>query len=135
MTTQQPPIFITDLDHQRLSSLLSQVDDDTALALEDELGRAHIIAQADIPKDIVTMNSTVQFLDLSSEQKTTVTLVYPQDANADDNKISILAPVGAALLGLSIGQTIDWKMPNGQTKQLKVTDVIYQPEAAGKLNR
>lgn len=125
-------IFITDQDFHRLSSLASQVEGRWAEALEEELSRAHVISQKEIPRNVVTMNSRVQFVDETTGQTSEVTLVYPQDANLSEGRISILAPVGIALLGLSVGQSIDWTMPNGIVKNLKVLGVTFQPESAGQ---
>ena len=125
-------IFITDQDYHRLSALVSQVDSEWAELLEEEIGRANVIAQKDISREVVTMNSKIKFIDEVSNAESEMTLVYPQDANLEGGKISILAPVGIALLGLSVGQSINWKMPNGSMKKLKVKEVIYQPEASGQ---
>lgn len=132
MNTTTPRILITDQDFQRLSALVSITDDERSDMLDEELSRANIIAQADVPSSVVTMNSKVKFLDQSNGQTSEMTLVYPQDANLDEGRISIFAPVGIALLGLSVGQAIDWKMPNGQIKKLQVEQVVFQPEAAGQ---
>lgn len=125
-------IFITDQDYHRLTALVSQVEGQWAEALEEELSRANVISQKEIPRDVVTMNSRVKFLDESTGSESEMTLVYPQDAKLEEGRISILAPVGIALLGLSAGQSIDWKMPNGAIKKLKVQQVVYQPEASGQ---
>lgn len=125
-------IFVTDQDFHRLSSLVSQVEGAWADALEEELGRANVIAQKEMPNNVVTMNSRVQFLDETTGQESEVTLVYPKDADLAAGRISILAPVGIALLGLSVGQSIDWKMPSGVVKKLKVQQVLFQPEAEGE---
>lgn len=127
----EPRILVTDLDFHRLSALVSQVEGPFAEALEEELSRANVIAQKEIPKSVVTMNSRVQFLDEVTGQESEMTLVYPQDAKLEEGRLSILAPVGIALLGLSVGQEINWKLPNGQSKKLKVQAVTYQPEASG----
>ena len=125
-------IFITDQDYHRLMTLVGQEEGPMAEALEEELSRANVIAQAEIPRDVVTMNSKVKFWDASAEQENEITLVYPQDANLTEGRVSVLAPVGVALLGLSVGQSIDWKMPNGAIKKLKVKAITFQPEAAGQ---
>lgn len=125
-------ILVTDQDFHRLSALVSQVDGQWAEALEEELSRANVISQREIPNDVVTMNSRVRFIDETSGQESEITLVFPQDANLSEGRISILAPVGIALLGLSVGQTIDWKMPSGVVKKLKVQGVIFQPESSGQ---
>lgn len=125
-------IFVTDQDFHRLSSLVSQATGPWAEALEEELGRAHVISQKDIPNNVVTMNSKVVFYDEAASKESEVTLVYPSDADLAAGRISILAPVGIALLGLRVGQSIDWKMPNGSVKKLKVQSVTFQPEASGQ---
>ena len=104
-------------------------------ALEAELDRAEVVAPTDVPQDVVTMNSRVRFVDESTGEEHEATLVYPFDANVDEWRISVLAPIGAALLGLSIGQFIDWPMPDRATKRLRVVSVLYQPEAAGEFHR
>jgi regulator of nucleoside diphosphate kinase len=104
-------------------------------ALEAELDLAEVVAATDMPRDVVTMNSRVRFLDESTGAEQEATLVYPFEADVTEGRISVLAPVGAALLGLSIGQEIDWPMPNGAVKRLRVTSILYQPEAAGEFHR
>lgn len=101
-------------------------------ALEAELDRAEVVAPTAVPPEVVTMNSRVRFLDEDTGQQHEATLVYPFQANVSEWRISVLAPVGAALLGLSIGQSIAWPMPGGATKRLRVVSVLYQPEAAGE---
>jgi len=81
------------------------------------------------------MNSSADCVDEASNKHYTLTLVYPKDADADAGRISVLAPVGSALLGLRVGQTIDWPGQGGRTLRLKVTAIHYQPESAGDLHR
>ena len=130
----QPHIFVTDQDYHRLSALVGQYDNEAALQLEEELSRAHIVPQAEIPQSVVTMNSRLRYRDEGTGIEHEAALVYPQDANLEKGAISVLAPVGAALLGLSVGASIDWKMPNGAIKKITVTAVIFQPEAEGQFN-
>ncbi|MNJ93390.1 Regulator of nucleoside diphosphate kinase [compost metagenome] len=127
-----PGIFITDQDFHRLSALVEQIEGATATALDEELSRANVIAQKEIPPDIVTMNSRLKFVDEVSGQESEMTLVYPQEANLAEGRISILAPVGVALLGLKAGQSIDWQLPSGGKKRIKVQQIVFQPEAEGK---
>ncbi len=94
------------------------------------MGRASIVADEELPKDVVSMNSKVRLQDLETGQETIVTLVYPNDANIEENKISILAPVGSALIGLQVGQVIQWPVPSGQEKRFKVLAVLSQKESA-----
>jgi regulator of nucleoside diphosphate kinase len=130
-------VYVTRQDFDRLTQLLethvSRRDKPALTALEEELGRAVIVESSKIPADVVTMNSRVQFEDLDTDERTEVTLVYPQDGNVDQGKISVLAPVGSALLGLSVGQSISWPLPGVKTRNLRVVGVTYQPEAAGDL--
>lgn len=100
-------------------------------ALENELARAIVVPPEQIPKDVVTMNSRVVFEDETTGERREVTLVYPAHADIGAGKISILVPVGSALLGLRIGQSIDWNLPSGQRRRYRVIAVPYQPEAAG----
>ena len=129
-----PQIYLTDQDFQRLQILISEAEGDVAEALDEELARANVVAQKDIPRDIVTMNSKIEYVDVKTGDKNIVSLVYPQDANFDEGKISVLAPIGAALLGLKVGESIDWKLPNGQVKKVKVEQILFQPEAEGQFN-
>jgi regulator of nucleoside diphosphate kinase len=132
-------IFVTQKDLEQLTRLLethgSRRDADVRTALEEELGHAVVVDSAQIPPDVVTMNSRVRFEDLDTNEKLEVTLVYPRDSDVDQDKVSVLAPVGSALLGLSVGQSIRWPLPGGKSRHLRVVSVTYQPEAAGDLDR
>lgn len=131
MNTFEHDIIITDLDLQRLLPVVDQHDSATAESLESELHRAVIVLQRDVPPDVVTMNSEVVYEDLATGVRRTVRLVYPGEASAADGRISVLAPIGSALLGLRAGQEIDWRLPTG-TRRLRVVEVRFQPEAAGR---
>lgn len=129
-------ICITESDKARLENLF---DDISSLwkwdrryldALREELERAEVVAAADIPADVITMNSQVRVRDLAAGKVTVYTLVFPRDADFSRNRISILAPIGTALLGSRVGDVIEWKVPAG-IRRLKVESVLYQPEAAG----
>lgn len=134
--TAQPPIIITRADLQRLEALLEQLDDfdATAEALEAELSRAQVVGHTEVPAGVVTMNSRVHCREESSGKDYHLTLVFPEDAGGE-GKVSILAPVGSALLGLSVGQQIDWPGPAGKPLKLTLLAVEYQPEAAGAYQR
>ncbi len=95
--------------------------------LERELDRAVVVSSAAVPADVVTMNSRVRYTDENDGAQRTVTLVYPLHANAAEGKVSVLAPVGTALLGLSAGQSIEWDFPDGP-RRLRVDAVLHQPE-------
>lgn len=126
-------IYVTEHDLQRLEGIVGSGQSPNLDLLRDELDRATIVKSGEIPPNVVTMNSRVKFADLNSREELQITLVYPHSADASAGKISILAPVGAALLGLSVGDHIEWPVPSGKTRTLKVTEVLYQPEAEGKL--
>lgn len=98
--------------------------------LEKELYRGVLVDPQNVPKDVITMNSKVSVKDVESGEVTTYTLVYPSAANISENKLSILAPLGTALLGYRKGDIIEWPVPSG-IRKVKVDDIIYQPEAAG----
>lgn len=129
-------IYLTQNDCDRLSDLLEAYAAGSGGrrfdALENELARAIVVHASKIPKDVVTMNSRVVFEDETTGEQREVTLVYPTQADIGAGKISILVPVGSALLGLRVGQSIDWELPSGQRRRYRVIAVPYQPEAAGK---
>src|SRR6476469_5904055 len=130
--TEPPSIYLTQDDCDRLSNLLEAYAAGSGGrrfdALENELARAIVVPPEQIPKDVVTMNSRVVFEDETTGERREVTLVYPAHADIGAGKISILVPVGSALLGLRIGQSIDWNLPNGQRRRYRVIAVPYQPE-------
>lgn len=125
-----PPITITDNDLQRLAQLIINYDAEKTEQLDAELARAEVVPQREIGRDVVTMNSDVVYEDTATGARRQVRIVYPKDADAERGWISILAPLGSALLGLRVGQTIDWQVPS-RTRHLRVVDVPYQPEANG----
>ncbi|HSC82627.1 MAG TPA: nucleoside diphosphate kinase regulator [Pseudomonas sp.] len=131
-----PSITITRLDLQRLERLLDSLEDfgPAATALEAELARAQVVGHDEVPAGVVTMNSRVHCREEGSGKDYHLTLVYPQDAGGEGT-VSILAPVGCALLGLSVGQHIDWPGPGGKLLKLTLLAVEYQPEAAGEYQR
>ncbi|MDD3375586.1 MAG: nucleoside diphosphate kinase regulator [Candidatus Omnitrophica bacterium] len=128
-------IYITDNDMKRLRELImvardyGQEDEKDLKELEDELDTAKIVKFKDIPKDVITMNSEIHLLDVVAEEEVVYKLVFPNQANANEGKVSIMAPIGTALLGYSVGDVIEWKVPGGITR-LKVEKILYQPEAS-----
>ncbi len=118
--------IISKTDYLQLIKLIEQHDTPAAEALDIELGRAEIAPSADVPSDAVTMGSTATFTDLDSDEEKTITLVYPNEADVAQMKISILSPVGSALVGLRIGGEIDWPVPLGKVRRLKVI-AVQQP--------
>lgn len=123
-------LVLNQADFQKLSSLIESLNSDRFELLEDELSRAAVVSDEKVPNDIVSMNSTVSFQDLETGKETIVTVVYPDAANIEENKISVLAPIGSALIGLREGQIIDWPVPSGKQKRLKVLSVISRQAAA-----
>lgn len=126
---QEQSITITNLDLARLGHLRGATD------LAPELDRADIVPFHAVPPDVVTMNSRVAFRDETTGESRVVTIVYPQEADPSEGKISVMAPVGSALLGLSVGQSIDWCFPDGRPRTLRVVELLYQPEAAADPDR
>jgi len=122
--------MITNVDLQRLRPVLDQHDTPAAESLETELERATVVEQRAVPADVVTMNSDVVYEDCSTGVQRAVRVVYPRDADASRGWVSVLAPIGSALLGLRAGQTIEWQVPSG-TKRVRVVEIRYQPEASG----
>jgi regulator of nucleoside diphosphate kinase len=131
-----PAIHVTQQDLERLRGVVATheagPDAVAAQQLETELDRAVVVRHDELPEDVVTMHSRVVFEDETGRRRD-VQLVYPWEAAPERGRISILAPVGVALLGLSVGQVIDWPMPNGRTASLRIVSVLYQPEAAGNV--
>ena len=130
----KPRLIMSVRDARRLEALLAGPTGRgaaTAALLEDEIVRADLREPADIPPNVVTMNSEVLCRDEGSHAERRLRLVYPDAAGAAPENVSVLAPVGAALIGLSEGQSIDWPLPGGRVSRISVEKVLYQPEAAG----
>jgi regulator of nucleoside diphosphate kinase len=135
--TKEATIYITEVDLDRLRKLIelsrnSQMSWNKPYLqkLADELERAEVVDPRAIPKDTITMMSTARLKDLDSGKEMIYSLVFPQDADASEGRISILAPVGTAMIGYRVGDVIEWEVPSG-LRRLKVEDVLYQPEASG----
>lgn len=94
-----------------------------------------MVAPEEIPPNVVTMNSTVKFLIVETGKEFCLTLVYPRDMDGSADKISILAPVGSALLGLAVGDELAWPGPGGKAMTVQVKEIVYQPESSGELHR
>ena len=126
LTKKANSLVISTTDYQQLIKLIERYDTPAAEALDIELGRPDIVQTQETPTDAVSMGSTVTFIDLDSNEENTISLVYPDEANVAQMKISILSPVGSALIGLRIGGTIDWPVPQGKIRRLKVI-AVQQP--------
>lgn len=137
-THTKPGIIISTLDAARLEALLDGLPDHAfpgKEALEAELARAELVAPDKIPPNVVTMNSTVTFRMLESDKTFSLTLVYPREADTSGTRISVLAPVGSALLGLAIGDEIEWPSPGRGLVRVRIEEILYQPEREGDFNR
>lgn len=127
-------IIITEQDMQKLKKLVDAEVDDAknkphVLDLDNELKRAEIVSKNEIPDDIITMNSSV-LLSLDGMDET-ITLVYPHEADVDNNMLSVLSPIGTAIIGFREGDVVEWAVPSGITI-IDIKKVIYQPEAVEK---
>jgi regulator of nucleoside diphosphate kinase len=127
-------IIVTASDHAELSSVITATGKLSGRLrwelrlLENELKRARIVAPEDVPFDVITMNTRAELLDLESGEHMEFTLVLPRDENINDGKISVLAPLGTAMLGYRVGDEFQWHVPHG-IRRLKVTRIYFQPEA------
>lgn len=132
---QTDRIDVTERDYERIEALLDDVEVGAAPDLDvlrQELQRARIVDSEAVAEDVVTMNSTVSFENVDSGKRFDLALVYPGEMDDKPSRVSILAPVGSALLGLSVGQSIDWPTPGGKTLTLRVLAVSNQPEARNR---
>ena len=133
-------ISITEFDKKRLEELIEVAIEfgehkrADLNGLATEMNRAKVVAPQDVPANVVTMNSKVLLRDVTTKDEITYTLVFPQDANIEKGAISILAPVGTAILGYQEGDQVTWKVPSGE-RTLEIVKVLYQPEAAGDFDR
>lgn len=132
------PNVITATDFDRLSGIVHSgkiraSHGPLASQLKHELGRGSVVPPTNVPRDVVTMNSTVRIRDTKTGESETYTLAYPHEANIDENRLSVLAPLGMALLGAKAGESVEVKTPGG-IRRLKVEQILYQPEAAGDLH-
>jgi regulator of nucleoside diphosphate kinase len=122
-------LVISSFDKERLGRVLRQSEDaDLTADLQQEIERAGEVQPEEVPPDVVTMNSTVRVSDLDSGEKHEYTIVFPPEADAEMGRISILSPIGTALLGYRLGDVV----PVARLKrQLRIDEIVYQPEAAG----
>lgn len=133
----KPAITVTSLDLERLERLLDGVARPLPQhdLLREELLRANVVEPADIPANVVTMNSRVRFAVRPGGREYEMTLVYPRDADGSEDRVSVMAPVGAAMLGLAVGDRMAWPAPSGGEVDVEIVAVVYQPERAGELHR
>ena len=135
MKSVLPEIIINAHDAERLHSVLDHAVGQTAEQLEMEIARARLLPANCIPPQTVTMRSVVQFHLSTTGQVLEKRLVYPRELQDPATQVSVLSPVGAALLGLSEGDSIEWQVPEGRMVSISVQAVLYQPEAHGEYSR
>lgn len=125
-------IYITEADMRRLRPLIDGMKNsrDDLRGLQAELLQARVVAPDAVPSDVITMNSKARLRDLDTGEEVTYTLVFPDQANIEQGRISVVAPIGTAMLGHRVGDDFEWKVPAGEVR-LRVQEVLYQPEAAG----
>jgi len=116
-------VFLSEVDFTRVMALQPEP------TLRAELERAIVVAREALPLDVVAMYSKVRYRDEHAGMSREIQIVYPEEADIAHGKISVLAPVGAALLGLAVGQAIDWRFPGGETRRLCVEAVLDRPDA------
>lgn len=131
--TTRPAITVSERDLERLEAVLATLPGDQpgVGALRAELDRAQLVPSEAMPPDVVTMNSRVRFFVEPAGREVEATLVYPRDFTGAPGQLSVAAPAGVAVLGLAVGQQIEWLAPNGQTVRARIVDIPYQPERAG----
>jgi regulator of nucleoside diphosphate kinase len=129
-------IYITEADSKKLHDLIWKAQSTDyrhskyLKMLSHELSRANIVDPKSIPADVITMNSQAYLEDVDTGEESLYTLVFPENADVLEGKISILAPIGTGMLGYRVGDEFEWETPGG-VRKMRVTRVVYQPEASG----
>ena len=125
-------IYITEADMKRLRPLIEGVKNsrNDLRGLQAELAHARVVTPADVPPDVITMNSKARLRDLETGEEMIFTLAFPGNASIEHDRISVVAPIGTAMLGHRVGDEFEWEVPAGSVR-LRVEEVLYQPEAAG----
>ena len=133
---EERTIYISEYDLKRLREFITEAKqverrgNEYLDSLDVELSRGKVVAPKEVPPDVVTMNSRVRLVDLDTHEEMVYTLVFPQQADITQSRISVLAPIGTAMLGYRVGDTFAWQVPDG-VRRLQVKQVLYQPEASG----
>lgn len=127
----QPTRVLTELDHVRIDKLLKHPGKAFAAELASVLDSAELVSSYDVQPNLVTMNSRVLIADGLLGEERTLTLCYPPDTNPSTGFVSVLSPVGTALLGLAEGETARWCAPGGEPASAKILKVVFQPEESG----
>jgi regulator of nucleoside diphosphate kinase len=137
---KQRQIFITAFDKKRLDELMAVARDfgehvrDDLNDLTAELARAKVVEPKKVPANLVTMNSKVVLHDLDTSENMTYSLAFPNEADIASGSISVLAPIGTAILGYREGNVVEWPVPSGK-RRIRIEKILYQPEAAGHFDR
>ena len=132
----QPSIVITTKDVEKLRDLIREAyhteyrGSDYLKKLAEEIQKASVVQPDQIPSDVITLNSTARLVDRETKEEMVYSIVFPEDADTSQGKISILAPIGTAMLGYKAGDTFEWDTPGGK-RIIRVKEIVYQPEAAG----
>ena len=129
----KPKIILSEQDLNRLETMLEHQAKltPTMEQLENELARADVVAPQDVPSNVVSMNARVLIMIAPSEEPSEIVLVYPHEFTGDKGQVNVIAPIGAAILGLAEGQVIEWPQPDGHLMKVKIEKVVYQPEREG----
>jgi regulator of nucleoside diphosphate kinase len=130
--------MMTDFDLRRLDALFERLRGQvrppaTLSVLERELERARVVKPEEIPPNVVTMNSQVEVVGLDGTERRCLTLVFPARASIEEGRVSVLAPLGTALLGSQVGNIVQWRTPRGD-RQVRIERIVYQPEAQGRFD-
>ncbi|MBL0418906.1 nucleoside diphosphate kinase regulator [Ramlibacter sp. AW1] len=133
MTASIATRTLTELDHARVSRLLSRPESrpPSADSMAEILDFSEVVPSPAVPPTVVTMNSQVRLKDARSGVESELTLSYPNEADAASGRVSVLSPMGFAVLGLSVGDLASWRGPTGEEGAAVIVSVLYQPEAAG----
>ncbi len=127
---RKPPIHLSEADYDVIADLALTMEKrrpDLAKLILDEINRAKVHPDGSVPKDVVTLGSEVAFLDDSTGEERRLRLVLPQDADIEADRISVMTPVGAGLIGMSVGREISWPTPDGRPRILRILEVNQQP--------
>lgn len=132
----QPSIFLTTKDVEKLRDLIREAyhteyrGSNYLKLLAGEIEKASVVQPDQIPSNVITLNSKVRLVDQQTNEEMIYSLVFPEDADPSQGKISILAPIGTAMLGYKVGDTFEWDTPGGK-RIICVEKILYQPEASG----
>ena len=139
----QDQLVVTETDGRRLQRMIGSLRESLRTigdpyeiylrALEDQLARRSLVPQADVDVDVVTMNSKVRVRELDTGRSQVMTLVYERDADVFGEKVSVLAPLGAAILGSRVGDVVEWQSRRGP-RRVRIERILFQPEAAGEFH-